>query len=232
MTKNEMRKIIKDKINQFITDREKVQIETDIVCKKILQEKEYCSASIVLAYMPLPDELDVLTVINQALMDGKKVAVPKVTGLNEMNFYFLENEDNDNFCDKSGKYESIDESDDKAEGEVRFKNQIEKGYCGIFEPKNESKIFSVLKYNNQDFKEEKVVDKRDVEKIFVIVPGRAFTKNGFRLGRGKGFYDVYLNTLRKKNISFYSAGVCYSCQLVEDIPTDSKDFVMDKVFTI
>ena len=33
------------------------------------------------------------------------------------------------------------------------------------------------------------------EHILVLVPGRAFTKDGRRLGRGKGFYDIYLSKI-------------------------------------
>jgi len=34
----------------------------------------------------------------------------------------------------------------------------------------------------------------------MIVPGLAFTKSGDRLGRGKGFYDKYLNHARSDYI--------------------------------
>jgi 5-formyltetrahydrofolate cyclo-ligase len=33
------------------------------------------------------------------------------------------------------------------------------------------------------------------EHILVLVPGRAFTKDGKRLGRGKGFYDNYFSNI-------------------------------------
>ena len=65
----------------------------------------------------------------------------------------------------------------------------------------------------------------------IIVPGRAFTKEGCRLGRGKGFYDRWLSKIPadKKN-RVHLAGVCFPQQLVESIPCDEHDIKMNKVF--
>ena len=60
----------------------------------------------------------------------------------------------------------------------------------------------------------------------MIVPGVAFTRNGARLGRGKGFYDKYLS---RKGFRAYTIGVCYPCQVVEDIPTEEHDKTLDRV---
>jgi 5-formyltetrahydrofolate cyclo-ligase len=58
----------------------------------------------------------------------------------------------------------------------------------------------------------------------LIIPGLGFNKSGERLGRGKGFYDRYL-----ENFSGLRIGVCYSAQLREDLPTDPHDVAMDYV---
>ena len=65
----------------------------------------------------------------------------------------------------------------------------------------------------------------------IIVPGRAFTKEGCRLGRGKGFYDRWLSKIpqAKKN-RVHLAGVCFPQQLVESIPCDEHDIRMNSVF--
>ena len=64
----------------------------------------------------------------------------------------------------------------------------------------------------------------------IIVPGRAFTKEGCRLGRGKGFYDRWLSKipLDKKN-RIHLFGVCFPQQIVENIPCDEHDILMNKV---
>lgn len=57
-----------------------------------------------------------------------------------------------------------------------------------------------------------------------LIPGRAFTQQGQRLGRGKGYYDRLLPQLECPKW-----GVAYSCQMVETIPTDAWDVNMNRV---
>ena len=54
----------------------------------------------------------------------------------------------------------------------------------------------------------------------MIVPGVAFTRDGARCGRGKGFYDKYLS---RNGFRAYTIGVCYPCQIVEKLPTEEHD---------
>lgn len=63
----------------------------------------------------------------------------------------------------------------------------------------------------------------------MIVPGVAFSPNGARLGRGKGFYDKYLS---RKEFRAHTIGVCYPCQLIENLPIEEHDKVLDMVFSI
>ena len=63
----------------------------------------------------------------------------------------------------------------------------------------------------------------------MILPGVAFTRKGARLGRGKGFYDKYLT---RNGFRAYTIGACFPCQIVEDIPTEQHDKIVDKVVTI
>lgn len=59
----------------------------------------------------------------------------------------------------------------------------------------------------------------------VIVPGRAFDKEGNRTGRGRGFYDRLLPKLPHA----LKAGVCFDCQKLPSVPTDEGDIKMDIV---
>lgn len=63
----------------------------------------------------------------------------------------------------------------------------------------------------------------------MVVPGVAFTQYGARLGRGKGFYDKYLS---HNGFRAYTVGVCYPCQLVEKLPTEEHDKLLDLVVSI
>jgi 5-formyltetrahydrofolate cyclo-ligase len=59
-----------------------------------------------------------------------------------------------------------------------------------------------------------------------LVPGVGFSLKGLRLGRGKGFYDRFL-----ENDPAIKIGLCWSGQLEEDIPVQSHDCFMDYVIT-
>ena len=60
----------------------------------------------------------------------------------------------------------------------------------------------------------------------IIVPARAFTTSGIRLGRGGGFYDKYMSLP-----SFRAAkvGIAFECQIFNTLPHDSHDILVDKV---
>lgn len=60
----------------------------------------------------------------------------------------------------------------------------------------------------------------------LVVPGLAFTKDGARLGRGKGFYDRYL-----ERHDVFKIGVCQERQIFETIETEEHDALMDVVIT-
>ena len=63
----------------------------------------------------------------------------------------------------------------------------------------------------------------------MIVPGVAFTLSGKRCGRGKGFYDKYLS---HNGFRACTIGVCYPCQIVETLPTEEHDKVLDCVISV
>lgn len=66
------------------------------------------------------------------------------------------------------------------------------------------------------------------EKIdFVIVPGVAFDKNGYRLGYGKGYYDRFL-----ERITPFKLGICQMEFFLEEVPHEKFDVKMDDVLVI
>lgn len=60
----------------------------------------------------------------------------------------------------------------------------------------------------------------------IIVPARAFTKSGVRLGRGGGFYDKYMSL---PDFRAHKTGVAFSCQIFEELPFDNHDIRVDEV---
>jgi 5-formyltetrahydrofolate cyclo-ligase len=74
-------------------------------------------------------------------------------------------------------------------------------------------------------------ERRIVTPEVLLVPGLAFTKSGERLGRGKGFFDRYLESYEGTTI-----GICFSEQVVEEIPVNDLDqkvnFLINDLFII
>ena len=62
----------------------------------------------------------------------------------------------------------------------------------------------------------------------VVVPGVAFDIQGGRLGNGAGYYDRLFARLKP---SCKLLGVCFDCQLVEQVCMQKYDIYMDKVIT-
>ncbi len=60
----------------------------------------------------------------------------------------------------------------------------------------------------------------------MLVPGLAFTRDGWRLGRGGGFYDRFLSQLTKRTVRI---GVCFDLQIVETLPVEAHDERLDGV---
>ncbi len=83
-------------------------------------------------------------------------------------------------------------------------SKLESGYFGILEPT-----------------EGDIAPDADL----VITPGVAFTKEGHRMGYGGGFYDRFF----KQNLSVYKMGVAFECQILDSIPVEEHDIVLDKI---
>ncbi|HEY8650213.1 MAG TPA: 5-formyltetrahydrofolate cyclo-ligase [Chthoniobacterales bacterium] len=62
----------------------------------------------------------------------------------------------------------------------------------------------------------------------IVVPGLAFSRDCHRLGRGGGFFD---RLLAGPAAEAYKLGVCFDFQLLESIPIEPHDIVMDTVVT-
>ena len=84
---------------------------------------------------------------------------------------------------------------------------LEEGSYGIMEPQGEAACAA-----------------EDID--LMVVPGVAFTREGIRLGRGKGYYDRYL---AREGFRAYTVGVCYACQMRDVLPCDEYDMVVDRV---
>ena len=65
----------------------------------------------------------------------------------------------------------------------------------------------------------------------MLVPMLAFDKNKNRLGYGKGFYDRYLNNLKRKKKRSLVIGIAFYFQKYNKLPTSKNDFKLDYIVT-
>jgi 5-formyltetrahydrofolate cyclo-ligase len=68
--------------------------------------------------------------------------------------------------------------------------------------------------------------------LLVVTPGLAFDRHKHRLGRGRGFYDRFLESLKENpGIRFHSVAICFNEQLFDSIPSSGNDQKVDCVIT-
>ena len=102
MDKKELRKTIRER-KRAMTEEEIVR-RSEKLGQLFAQSEAYKAAKTIYGYLPYNQEVRTVPMLEQALKDGKRVAVPKVYG-DEMKFLYLDD-----------------------------LSQVEKGYAGIPEP--------------------------------------------------------------------------------------------------
>lgn len=89
-------------------------------------------------------------------------------------------------------------------------NQLESVYYGLLEP-----IEAMTKE----------VSANEID--LIIVPGLAFTENGYRIGFGGGYYDRYLANYLGQTIS-----LVFTPQLVAELPIEEHDIPVNKIIAV
>jgi 5-formyltetrahydrofolate cyclo-ligase len=70
----------------------------------------------------------------------------------------------------------------------------------------------------------------EVEPDIIIAPLLVCDKSGHRLGYGKGFYDKYIEHIRKQKKIIYVA-ICYEYQVIDSLPYEAHDQKLDLIVT-
>ena len=86
-----------------------------------------------------------------------------------------------------------------------------------------------IKQPGDDDVREEALDSEDGLDL-ILIPGLAFTKTGARCGRGKGYYDTYLDRAnRSLGQPPMKIGLAFHQQMLAEIPTDDHDIRLDLV---
>lgn len=90
-----------------------------------------------------------------------------------------------------------------------IKDDLIEGVYGVMEPR---------KKENQSIKDLDIV----------VVPGMVFTKKGYRLGYGGGYYDRFLSRLSKKTCTI---GFVFDSLLLNELPLEEHDLPVEMIIT-
>ena len=245
MTKSEIRSFVKGLV-RGISVEERTRF-SEALKEEVVGLECWRSAKEVMLFFSLPDEVDMLPLIRAALAEQKRIYLPRVIATQVNRGVDVCEVAEGNTLPKESTLpagntvsceEMILEVRELAPGlmpgqlrpgqlaqmlppeqlaqmlppgqlpQMLPPGQLALGRWGIWEPTDEAPLLS--DYSRLDL---------------VVVPGVAFSSDGKRLGRGKSFYDRFLPLVPRAAF----VGVCYPCQVVEQIPADPWDIGMDIV---
>ena len=213
MTKSEIRSFVKGLV-RGISVEERTRF-SEALKEEVVGLECWRSAKEVMLFFSLPDEVDMLPLIRAALAEQKRIYLPRVIATQvSRGVDVCKVAEGNTLPKKSTLPAGNTVSGEEMILEVRElaqmlpSEQLAPGRWGIWEPTDEAPLLS--DYSRLDL---------------VVVPGVAFSSDGKRLGRGKSFYDRFLPLVPRAAF----VGVCYPCQVVEQIPADPWDIGMDIV---
>ncbi len=187
MQKRELRREIRNRLARLSASQKETRAAA--ITGILTRTSWWREASVVLAFLSMPDEMDTGPLIRAAMEAGKQVGVPRIAG-EELVFHRLG-------------------------GSAA---RLNAGPYGIPEPAPDLPVISAESIRGR--------------RVLVVTPGLAFDAGLNRLGRGKGFYDRFLGRLRGSGGGGVRAvGVCFSEQLVEQVPVDGHDQPLDGLVT-
>ena len=104
--------------------------------------------------------------------------------------------------------------------EIYSLKDCECGFHGILEPSKTCNSLPEVFCNMHSSPSKK--------NTLMILPGLAFDKSGHRLGYGGGYYDRYLS---QKGIACAKMAIAYSFQMINSVPYEEHDILVDDVIT-
>ena len=209
MAKSEIRSFVKGLV-RGISVEERTRF-SEALKEEVVGLECWRSAKEVMLFFSLPDEVDMLPLIRAALAEQKRIYLPRVIAAQvSRGVDVCEVAEGNTLSKESTLPAGNTVSCEEMILEVRelAPGQLALGRWGIWEPTDEAPLLS--DYSRLDL---------------VVVPGVAFSSDGKRLGRGKSFYDRFLPLVPRAAF----VGVCYPCQVVEQIPADPWDIGMNIV---
>jgi len=204
------RRLEKSKLRNRILAELKSQKEEDRIKKSRQIEKqlfnlpEFKQARIIMFYVSTKFEVNTHDMIKKAIKLGKKVAVPVVS--TDTSKAPPLKVTGGSACARKGS--PVDKMDASL---ISGQWQLQSGPYNIRQPKEEHR---------------NIVSPKELD--LIIVPGVAFDDEGNRLGRGKGYYDRFL---QEKSDKTRTLGLAFSFQIVNNLPFSRHDHPVEIVIS-
>ncbi len=123
---------------------------------------------------------------------------------------------------------------DEADTRVFLREELQRGEKQLLLPFTEGTQikaaafagFDALEQGKYSIMEPSEKTEHEGEIDIVLVPGVAFTEQGYRLGFGKGYYDQFLDGKDVVKI-----GLAFEDQIIEEFPAEPHDVAMDMIIT-
>lgn len=197
--KQRLRKLIAQRLAEV--SRESIRQQSRDTAATLRTLQEYKSAQNVAFYMNMDHgELETMDMIRNAFEDKKRVFLPRIEKLAE---------------DSNDKIHAAQKSELRMLEIVDFKDAQNLPPRGPYKLKEPSK------------------EARDVLEVgglgLIVLPGVAMTAQCARLGHGVGFYDAYIHKHEKLLGVPKLVGVCLKEQLVDELPLEEHDRLLDVV---
>jgi len=234
-SRNKLKKIeIRSEVIRAINSKEIIEVKnrSDLILKNLVCSDLWRNADIVFTYLSIDNEVETVEIVKCAVINDKKVAVPRIVG-KKLVFFLISDHVTFDFatCNMSSIYEILNtdkyDKDDRLPGDSILSSSyidpyherhFEFNQFNILEPKIHLPVIYFENLKNYS--------------ILLIVPGIAFTKEKYRLGRGGGYYDRTIHELREHELKSLSAvGIFFEEQLVKELPLDSWDEKLDNIVT-
>ncbi|MBA9025422.1 5-formyltetrahydrofolate cyclo-ligase [Peribacillus huizhouensis] len=176
--KRKIREEMKRRLSSLSTI-EHTQFSRDIA-QNVFALKEWKQAETIGITVAVHPEPETKFIIEQAWLEGKRVAVPKcIPSSKQLDFRYI----------------------------TSF-SELETVYFGLLEP-----VLQTEHANKEDLS-------------LLVVPGLAFTRQGYRLGFGGGYYDRFLTDYKGKLLS-----LAFELQLMEYLPIEGHDIPVAQIIT-
>lgn len=170
MNKKALRQYLRTQ-HQGLAERDRQSL---LLCRCIVESEMYRAARVIGGYMPLPREADITPVLQDALRQGKTLALPLCGDAPHMTLR----------C-------------------VRSLDELVPGAYGILEPRADAPMIPVQEID------------------LLLVPLEGIDRQGFRLGKGGGYYDCLLAAAEIPTL-----GCALTWQWMEAVPHEAWDVPM------